>query len=115
MITQKQTKMAIHRCNKEDKIGAMEQSIENLNRVVLEGTNGDSLLSMARQTKKSAESIGKNVKQLLTFQTVVETEREIKREIREKQNRRMQWAIGLLIGTILSLITILITVLKNTG
>ena len=101
---------SIHRCNKEDKIDAMEKSITNLNRVVLEGTNGDSLVSMTRHTKTATESIKKDVKALLTFQTVMETERETKREIREKHARKQQWLIGLLVGTALTLLGMLIVI-----
>ena len=87
-----------------------------LNKVVRESANGDSLLSLTKDNNRSIKDISGDVRQLLTFQTVVETERELKREIREKQARKQQWVIGLLIGsslTLLGLVIALASLLKN--
>jgi hypothetical protein len=105
--------METHRCNKESKIDAMDKKLTKLDKVVMETTNGSSLLSMAKHTKSSTEAIKKDVRALLTFQTVVETEREIKREFREKKARRQQWLIGLLIGTALTLLGMLIAIVTG--
>ena len=102
--------MTVHGYYKEDKLDAMEKKLNNLDKIVLRGTNGDSLVSMAKHTSLVTTAIKKDVKALLTFQTVVETEREIKQEIREKQARKQQWLIGLLIGSALTLLGMLIAV-----
>jgi len=98
----------VHRCSKEDKIDAMDKSIKHLELEIFEGTNGDSLKSVVKQTKKAAEDIGSDVRQLLIFQTVVETEREIKQQILDKKTKRQQWLIGLLIGSLLASASIII-------
>jgi hypothetical protein len=103
----------IHKCDKEDKIDAMDKKLTKLDKVVMETANGDSLLSMAKHTRLSTEAIQSDVKALLTFQTVVETEREIKREFREKKARRQQWLIGLLVGTALTLLGMLIAIVTG--
>lgn len=111
-----------HRCTKVSKINAMEKSLTKLNSVVFERTNGDSLVSMAKHTIEDNTEIKADVRALLTFQTVVETEREIKQELREKEQvikekkaRRQQWLIGLLIGTGLTLLGMVIALAtKNT-
>ena len=107
--------MTTHGCIKADKIDKMEKSIKHLELEVLEGTNGDSLKSVVKQTKKATDDIGSDVRQLLIFQTVVETEREMKEEIREKKTKRMQWIIVLLASSVFSLITIIIAIIKTTG
>ena len=115
--------MTVHECNKEDKIDTMEKKLDNLDKVVLQGTNGDSLVSMARQTRDRAAVTHKDVKTLLKFQTEIETEQRIKERLHEKNRireakraKRQQWFIGLLVGTVMSLITIIIALVtvKNT-
>ena len=95
-------------CTKASKIDAMDKKLNKLNTVVMETTNGDSLLSLAKHTATKAEDMHVDLKKVITFQTVVETQREMKREIRERQARRQQWLIGLLVGTGMALLAIVI-------
>jgi len=103
---------SIHKCSKEKKIDSMDRKLNKLNTVVMETTNGDSLLSLAKHTAEKTDDMHDDLKQVLTFQTVVETQREMKREIRERQARRQQWLIGLLVGTGMALLAIVIALAK---
>ena len=103
------------KCNKEGKIDSMDKTLRKIHGVVFERTNGDSLVSMAQHTKEAIEDIGSDVRQLLIFRTVLETEREMKQEAQEKKAQRLQWVLGLLIGTALSLLAIIVTLIHNAN
>ena len=104
-------------CNKEEKIETMVSDLKKLKKVVFEDSNGNSLVTMARQSLETQKAIGdhvwatdSNVKTLMKFQTQVETRREETKETNDKKTRRQQWIVVLLIGTTISLISVLVNV-----
>jgi len=102
--------MAIHRCNKERQIDDMEAKINELDRVIHKDANGDSLVSMVKQSVANQKQmddklwmVDSNIIGLMKFQTKVETERGIKLEIQDRRTKRQQWLISLLIGAVIGL------------
>ncbi len=104
-----------HVCTKTAKIDAMEKSLAELNNVIYKDANGDSLVSMTKDSHAAIKDMGHDIRALLTFQTIVETKQEVKNQLIEKKTKRQQWFIGLLVGTIFSLITIIIALATKTG
>jgi len=103
--------MEEYKCNKEAKIDAMDRKLNRLNTVVMENANGDSLLGMAKATNQVVKDMSSDVRALLTFQTVVETQREMQDELQEKKVRKQQIriaAIGLAVGSVLTLLGMII-------
>lgn len=100
-----------HKCNKEGQIDSMDTKLTQLSNVVHKSANGYSLLALTKNLAKRTTEMQKDLRQVLTFQTVVETQREMKTELRERHSRRQQWLIGLLVGTAIALIGILISVI----
>ena len=107
METKQKKDVPMCRCSKEEKIDDMESKLDELNKVVHKSTNGDSLLGMARNTNKAVKSMSSDVRALLTFQTVVETQREMNDEAQEKKTKRQMIQIGVIslaVGSVLTII-----------
>ena len=112
----------VHKCNKEDKIDEMEKKITLLDRVVIQGTNGDSLITMAKKSIDNQKEmddklwiVDSNVIGLMKFQVKMETERDMKQAIRDRKAKRQQWFISLLVGSVIALGGLLIAALKMNG
>ncbi len=98
-------------CTKTGKIDSMEKKLNDLSDIVHVKANGDSLLSMARNTNKAVKSMSSDVRALLTFQTVVETQREMKDEIQEKKVKKQLIKIAMVslaVGSVLTLLGMII-------
>jgi len=119
MDTKQKTKVPMCRCSKEEKIDGiegkledMEKGFQELNKVVHKSTNGDSLLGMARNTNKTVKEMGADVRALLTFQTVVETQREMNDMRQEKKTKRQMVQIalvGLISGAVLTFLSMILS------
>jgi len=104
--------MEEYKCNKEAKIDAMDRKLNRLNTVVMENANGDSLLGMAKATNQVVKDMSSDIRALLTFQTVVETQREMQDELQEKKIRKRQIhvaIIALAVGAGLTLLGMIMT------
>ena len=101
-------------CDKADKIDRLAEGFEELNTVVHKSTNGDSLLGMAKSTNDTVNEMKADVRSLLTFQTVVETQREMKDELEEKKRKKIQVQIALIslaAGSVLTLLGMILSAL----
>lgn len=103
-----------YKCIKADKIDSMERQLKEINTVIHKNSNGDSLLAMSRNTNKAVKDMSSDVRALLTFQTVVETQREMNDERHEKKVRKRQIQIALAslaVGSILTILGMILSML----
>jgi hypothetical protein len=114
MAQQRKTTGMTHRCSKEDKIDAMEKKINDLDEVVLKGTNGDSLVVMAKQTmrdvkhvKDSMIGMKKSIGELKSFKTETETKDDLTREMRKNR----QWSMGTIVVIVLGILSVIVTLI----
>jgi hypothetical protein len=114
MKTQDKKDIPMCRCSKESIIDSLDKKVDELNTVVHKSTNGDSLMGMAKSTNDTVNEMKADVRSLLTFQTVVETQREMKDELEEKKRKKMQVRIALIslaAGSVLTLLGMILSAL----
>jgi hypothetical protein len=115
MVQQRKTGTS-YQCSKEGKIDAMEKKLDDLDQVVLKGTNGDSLVVMAKQTmrdvkyvKDSMTGMKKSIVELKDFKTEIETKDDLKKEMRKNR----QWSMGTVVVIVLGILSVIVTLIAT--
>ena len=103
------------RCTKAGEIEAIKRDLRTLNKVVMEGNGTKSLVVLTTETRDYQKSqsadmklLNTNVSALMTFQTIVETEKQTKRDLLERKLVKRRWVIPMLVSAILGLSAVLV-------